>query len=359
MIRNGYNVTTEWKMVQVPETREYIFFNPANPSENFKGGLDSQLDEYLTQNRRSAMVQPEDVPQLLQPTARAGMYTITNAVNDPNSVVINGQRVASSPNANLSDYAGQDVQQRPTFDSSGTTATSGGAGTPAAITGLPPELQDLYGQLKTYLDELKKRGQVLNPNIEISPEKVAEFLKQAETEINPFYSTQLKLARDVLYTGLGYAKEEIAHQEKNLEQRYGKNLRNLGETAAEQGFAQSGLRLRDESDLARDTQDTIDQGRRDLQFRATQAAQGFAQQFGTGELPSLNLGEAPKVAAGQYGFSTANRQLPLYQLSPEVYNNLVGSQEFARRGAVSARASELEAAERTKQSIAQQRQLIL
>ena len=145
--------------------------------------------------------------------------------------------------------------------SGGTTGGTSGGTTPD-LSSLPPELQQLYTQLETYLKELEKRGQVLNPNIEITPQKMAEFLKQAETEIAPYYANLLKTSRDSLYQTLGFTRDQVLINEQRLEQQYGKNLRGLGETSAEQGFALSGLRQRDEGELATDTQQVIDDSRR-------------------------------------------------------------------------------------------------
>lgn len=246
---------------------------------------------------------------------------------------------------------------------SGPSVPSGGGSTAPAPTTpsgqLPPELQGLYDQLATYLEELKKRGQVLNPNIEITPQKLAEFLNQAEAEINPYYAGQLKLAKDTLATTLQYSKDNLLNQEAQMGRAYDRNLRGIGETAAEQGFALSGLRKEDEGVLATETNDAISQARNALQFNAGNAARSFAQTYGTNGLPSLNLGQTPTANAGQYGFAQGGRNLPLYELSPDVYQGLVGSEEFSRRGAVQARASELESAYRTKQALDQQRQLIL
>lgn len=76
---------------------------------------------------------------------------------------------------------------QPAGGSSGPGSTTP-AGVPESLANLPPEYQDLYLQLKGQLDQLKQRGQVINPNIEITPEKIAEFTKQAEAEIDPYYA---------------------------------------------------------------------------------------------------------------------------------------------------------------------------
>lgn len=241
------------------------------------------------------------------------------------------------------------------------TGTTPQTGTSSGSTsqGLPPELQGLYDELKNYLDELKRRGQILNQNIEITPQLAAEFLAKAQSEINPYYENLLKTSRETFYSQLGYSKEQVLNNERNLARQYGITLRGLGESAAERGFAQSGLRQRDERELATDTQEAIDTGRRELGFQAGQAARGFAQEYGTANLPALDIGAAPTVSAGEYNFSTSNRQLPLYTLDEGVYGQLKGTKQFEQEAATQARASELESAYRQKATNDMLRQLAL
>ena len=219
-------------------------------------------------------------------------------------------------------------------------------------------LDELYSQLEGFLDQLQKRGQVLNPNVEITPEKVAEFTKQAEAEIDPYYSTQLKSARESFLRGVGYSTDKLTRSEAELERKYGRAVRDIGEQSAERGFAQSGRRWEQEQDLATNTQSSIDDARRQLGFQTGTGAREFAQTYGTSETPMSSIGNAPRALAGQATFQKQGGSNPLYQLSPDVYNGLVGSQEFERRGAVRQRSSELEQGFRAGQNINQQRQLI-
>lgn len=242
---------------------------------------------------------------------------------------------------------------------SGSTSSSGGSSFNASTVGLPPEFQELYSQLETYLAELNRRGQVLNPNIEITPEQVLQFTQQAESEINPYFSGQLKLSKESLMNSLGYTKDEILRSEADAERKYGRNLQGVGETMAESGFAQSGRRNIAEQDLAYDTQRSLEDTRRQFAQSAGNAARSFAQQFGTSELPSISMGAAPTVTPGSAKFGRTASELPLYQLSGDVYNGLIGEQEFARRGSVKTRASELEGAFRSNEALKQARALTL
>lgn len=242
--------------------------------------------------------------------------------------------------------------------------STGGAGTGTGaggvdLSGLPPEYQALYTQLDGYLKRLEEQGKSINPNIEITPEKIAEFTKQAEKEINPYFQTQAALFRDSFLKELGYAEDEVMKNEQSLEKKYGTQVRQIGEQAAESGFAQSGLRKRTEQDVATDTQRQIDDARRQLSKAAGRSAATFAQQYGGSAVPKRTLAGSPEVGAGELNFSRGGQKSPYYQLSDDVYSGLVGEQEFARRGSVQSRTAQLEEAFRQQQANKQQRTLTL
>lgn len=245
------------------------------------------------------------------------------------------------------------------------TQVSGGQGWPSAQAGqqqgpAQKPQDDMGNILQTYLDELRARGIAINPNVEITPEKLAEFLKKAESEIAPYYATQLAVARDKVLREFGYATEEIQLLERRLEQQYGKGVRTLGESAAERGFAQSGIRQREERELADETQQTIDDRRRQLEQQATGVAAQYAGQYGTANLPAIpSLPSTPRVLAGEGAFQHTGQASPFYSLSSQVYDSLTGSQQFQERADVQSRASDLEEAFRVKEGIGQFRTLIL
>ncbi len=217
-----------------------------------------------------------------------------------------------------------------------------------------PQMQMMAEALKTtqqYLDSLVQQGKTINPNIEITPEQTASFLAQAQREIDPYYSNQMKLARENLLTGIGYSTDQITAQEANWEKQYGKALRGLGETSAESGMALSGGRQLGETELAQGTQEQIDQARKQAQFNAGQSARQFAQDWGTAQLPTATLGATPQVKAGQSEFVRGGSQTPFYELSGDTYSGLIGSQDYARQTAEKTRASELEGAFRGQKEL--------
>lgn len=224
-----------------------------------------------------------------------------------------------------------------------------------ATTGQEAPQQSATDQIKQYIESLYNQGYVLNPNVQITPEKVAEFTKQAENEIDPYYRTSLKLAREQLLSSAGYTVDQIGQYETGLEQTYGKNIRTLQAGAAEQGFAQSGGRVLSEQQLAQTTQQQILQNRQSAQQTLANQGRTFAQQYGGmfGEQAPQGpqIGAMPTVSAGSYNFDRTGVASPFYQLSNDVYSGLVGEQEFGRRSAEQQRASQLEEAWRAQQTI--------
>lgn len=233
-------------------------------------------------------------------------------------------------------------------------------GNQSNLSQLPPEQQALYNRLDQMLSDLAKRGQVINPNVQITPEKLAEFASQAKGQIEPYYASQLKVAKDQFLGSLGFSQEQIFNQEKQYENQYRNSLRTLGTNAAEQGLAQSGGRVLNEQNLAQDIQNTIDQNRRQLQFNAGNTASQFAQNYGYGNLPTApQFTSAPRVLPGQESFQQTGVSSPFYQLSNDVYSGLIGTQQNAQKQAEGTLARTLATDYTTQQANQQLRNLTL
>jgi hypothetical protein len=210
-------------------------------------------------------------------------------------------------------------------------------------------------QIDQYIKSLYDQGYVLNPNVELTPEKVAQFTAQASSEIDPYYQTQLKLAREQLLSSAGYTTDQVNQYETQLEQTYGNQVRSLQSGEAEKGFAQSGERTLQENQLAQNTQASLLQNRQSAQQSLANAGRNYAQQYGGlfGEqVPQgPTISDMPTVSAGNVTFNRTGASSPFYTLSPDVYSGLTGEQEYARRSSELQRTSELEGAYNTQQAI--------
>ena len=225
-----------------------------------------------------------------------------------------------------------------------------------SITG-DSQIDRLLSVLEQQLIELQRRGQIVNPNIDITPERLAEFTKQAESEINPFYQTQLKLARTGFLSSIGYTRQDILKQEEDLSRKFKQEFRGIGEEAAEKGFALSGLRRRGERELAGEAQRQAEDIRTRTGFEAQEKARTLAQQFGAGAISPITLPETLRFTpSGEVIRGT--RELSFGELGSG-FEDLIGEQEFARRGAIRTRESGLEEAERERLLARQARTLTL
>jgi len=207
-----------------------------------------------------------------------------------------------------------------------------------SITG-DPDYDALLSSLTDYLNDLKRRGMVINPNIDLvnTPEIIARFTKEAEEFVSPFFREQLAVARSNFLRDAGFTTEQALNFERNLETQFGRATRRLGEEAADIGFTQSGIRMRAERELAEDTQRRIDEARRQLEFTGGTAGRQFAQQFGGREFAGLQfptIAEAPRVLPGQETFARTGRELPFFQLSDDVFSRLTGQQPQLERAQI-------------------------
>jgi hypothetical protein len=227
------------------------------------------------------------------------------------------------------------------------------AGTQQDIPELPPTgdpvLDETLRAVNALLNKLITQGKTVNEVVEITPEKVAEFLAQAEREIDPFYAGQLKIAREYLLRSQNYSTEDIGLFEEDVERKYGKNLRAIGESAAEAGMALSGSRIKQERELAEDTQRAMDEQRRQISFDQANKAMQFAQEWGSADLSTPSMSLTPRVVAGKKDFEKPEGLSNLYTLNPDVYSNLKGTKQYEQEVAKRTRSSELESAWRTQE----------
>mgnify|MGYP001607196559 FL=1 len=230
--------------------------------------------------------------------------------------------IASSQNKPVS----QSITQ--TRDSSGNFLTTQSTNAPSNPVG------QLTNALGGVLSNLSSQGLTINPNKQLGPNDVSEFLKKAEGELSPYFAEQLKVGRQKYLQSVGYDIESIQQSEQQLEQKYGKEVRGIGESAAESGFAQSGRRQLEEQELAQATQQQINQGRRALTAQTGGRALDFAGQYGSRNLPQFDIGETPQVGAGESKFGRTGRNIGLYNINDGVLNDIVGSQEKERASSI-------------------------
>ena len=269
-------------------------------------------------------------------------------------------RPVTDPNIRLqiSQSIGGELNNLPLFGSGNTTNSGQVAGATTSNPDLGP-YNDLYKQMQDYLTKLQQNGQIINPNVAITPDQLAAFTTQAASQIHPYYATQLAAATDSFLSGLGYNTEQFKNSVQQSQQQYGRNLDTLSSNMADVGFAQSGIRNKKEGDLASDTQNNLDQMRSSLFNTSQNAARSFAQQYGGSGVPQApTIGAAPRVLSGKSQFDTSGSQQGLYSLDPSIYSRLIGSEQNAEKQATDSLASQLATNANSLTANQQQRRLL-
>lgn len=106
-----------------------------------------------------------------------------------------------------------------------------------------------YESMKT----LEQTGQVVDPELEITEEHASAFLAEleknplvnkkfyefAQTELGPYYQQKID-----------FAKQDLGRELEDIKRQYGEGIEDIGEQTAETGLAFSGIRKKQETELA-------------------------------------------------------------------------------------------------------------
>lgn len=185
--------------------------------------------------------------------------------------------------------------------SSRSTASSGnnaGNGTSIPSTG-NAQLDQILSQLQTQITNAQANGQMINPNIELTPAEVKKFLDQATKEIDPYYSSQITAIRQNLDRSLDELEQSYQIQKKQDEADFKKTLGNKREDLAGTGLAFSGVRGNAEKTLAEDQNRSLESTALSVKSKARGLVTDAENRIGSRNLASLKM---PNLV--QYGAST-------------------------------------------------------
>ena len=85
-----------------------------------------------------------------------------------------------------------------------------------------PELNGLLDRMAKMLEDNLVSGNKINPNIELDPSVVSQFLSQAESEFEPYYSSQIKLIKEDLGKSLDYLGKQYTLGKQEAEDKAAK-----------------------------------------------------------------------------------------------------------------------------------------
>lgn len=205
---------------------------------------------------------------------------------------------------------------------------------------LPPDLQGIFLQTANSLGKAIESGKVINPNIELTPAENAKLLKQAETELDPYYKEQLGILQDDFTTSVGRLMEDYGKATSREADKFKRTLDTNAETEAQQGTVYSSGRMDRETQTVTEEQQALDDAATTLERDATDKAKAFEEKAGSAALRSLNIPGLTTLKATNTGLTSGDSR----QLYTGRGNIKLGTTQKDRTTAVGQRKNELEEA---------------
>ena len=203
---------------------------------------------------------------------------------------------------------------------------------------------DLIQGLNSYVQKLDESGKVVNPNIDLTPERLAEFINTAKSDVSPYFKQLFTEAERDIGFSLGDIANNYAKKEAEIGRQFGTALENTQESYAKRGLNYSSDRYKAEQTLSdeakrmmQDERDTALKGARDIGLKGERAmGSNFLEKT---SLPTLKYGAEPVTGkAGYYGTAGGGRDLNLYN----VFGGITGEMATKQSEAEKTRANLLE-----------------
>lgn len=282
----------------------------------------------------------------------SGGGSIVNLLNSKGQASDFASRARLAASMGIQNYTGSAAQNNQLFNAvngGGSAGARPGATTPNNIFGqmddpqmarlislLPPELQGALGQVTNSVIKRIQAGQVVNPNIKLSPGDSAKLLSKATEEIDPYYKEQIGFIKDDLNTSLGQLQEDYQNFTQRQTKDYGVTQENQANSEANAGTAFSSGRADRQGVLAdqetRQLTDAADYATRSAQRLGTQAERAI----GSNNLGSFSISNY-SASPGRAGVvQSGSRYLNLGA------NNVAGSLNKERETAIQNRKAQLE-----------------
>ena len=190
-------------------------------------------------------------------------------------------------------------------------------------------------------------GNTINPNIELEPDVINQFLAQAESEFEPFFSGQIRSIREDLSSNLEFLGEQYRIGKEEEETRFKRTLGEARETRAGRGTIFAGGRGAEEKEFAERTGRALELSALGTERAIKSGVTAAERTIGTRELPGIT---SPITAFGA-DVSGEGRFTTGRTLSFGGIGDVTGSLEREQITAVQQRRNELEAAERQRRSL--------
>lgn len=236
------------------------------------------------------------------------------------------------------------IQSNPNWNFSA-AAPAAPSPTGASITG-DPTLDALYGRLDKMIQDQAASGSKFNPNIELTPAVIKQFLDQATNEVEPYYRNQINLIKGDLHNNLDNLQKNYDIQKRQNENQFKQDLSNKRETLAGQGLSQSGFRGQQEQSLATDNALTQEQAAANASAAAKNAVLAAEGKIGSRNIDTLgSFSQYAPTLSGGGSFA------PTKTLNFGPTGGVTGSLEYSQAGDVRSLSDFLKSQEVQKRSL--------
>jgi len=206
-----------------------------------------------------------------------------------------------------------------------------------------PELQSALDILTLQVTSSLENGQVVNPDLTITPELTAKFLEQATAKLDPYYKEIIQRNKEDLTTSFRQLQEDYNTAITREQPAFQNQLESADINEANAGMAFSSGRVKREGDLITNEnqklQDLFQTNQRSAEQTATNAERKLgSREFSSLGIPSLQqyATQSRTIAPSGKIASTGSRNL----YSP--IGNLTGDINFERRTALDVETSNLQ-----------------
>ncbi len=207
---------------------------------------------------------------------------------------------------------------------------------------MSPDLQMAYIQMMQSLGRTIEAGKVLNPNIEITPEKIQEFTNQATTELDPYYQEIINNNKLDLETSISRLKTDFETGVRNAEEPFKRNMAATSEAEAQAGLTYGSERGKRETSNIGEQQRLIDENALKVSRTAEDNYRQAERVLGSDVLSGISIPTLSNYSVNKQGFAESGLR-NLY--TPQ--GGLTGSLQKQRTVDISKRAGELEENYRT------------
>lgn len=208
---------------------------------------------------------------------------------------------------------------------------------------LPDEMKAVLLGLSNNLAKAIESGKVVNPEVEITPEKSKEFLDQAVSELEPYYQEKYSVLRSDVEKSAGRLIEDYKTGVTRRQPAFKKTLDDQAQAEAESGTVYSSGRLDREQRTVDLENQTLEDAAKTTFRGVEDVGRAFEKEAGSERARTLNIPGLESFRATPTGYTQSNPTRSLYQPFTSIEGSLAKEKKVAQK----TRQSELEGAYRS------------